>query len=88
MNKRNRLTLYILVGLVLGIVVGYIAYINLADPKAFAANPADFLGVADLRDTDDERGEHQRRDDHFNQARYWRSSSTWKRASRPQSYRW
>ncbi len=36
MNKRNRLTLYILVGLVLGIVVGYIANINLADPKAFA----------------------------------------------------
>jgi len=36
MNKRNRLTLYILVGLVLGIVVGYIANINLADPKGFA----------------------------------------------------
>jgi Na+/H+-dicarboxylate symporter len=36
MNKRNRLTLYILVGLVLGIVAGYIANISLADPKAFA----------------------------------------------------
>jgi len=36
MNKRNRLTLYIIVGLVLGIVVGYIANLNLADPKAFA----------------------------------------------------
>jgi len=36
MNKRNRLTTYIIVGLVLGIVVGYIANQNLADPKAFA----------------------------------------------------
>ncbi|WP_332876544.1 dicarboxylate/amino acid:cation symporter [Massilia sp. S19_KUP03_FR1] len=36
MNKRNRLTLYIIVGLVLGIVVGYFANLNLADPKAFA----------------------------------------------------
>jgi len=36
MNKRNRLTTYILVGLVLGIVVGYFANQHLADPKAFA----------------------------------------------------
>jgi Na+/H+-dicarboxylate symporter len=36
MNNRNRLTVYILVGLVLGIVVGYIANLNLADPKGFA----------------------------------------------------
>jgi len=36
MNNRNRLTLYIIVGLVLGIVVGYFANRHLADPKAFA----------------------------------------------------
>jgi Na+/H+-dicarboxylate symporter len=36
MNNRNRLTTYILAGLVLGIVVGYIANRNLADPVAFA----------------------------------------------------
>jgi Na+/H+-dicarboxylate symporter len=36
MNKRNRLTLYIIVGLVLGIVVGYFANLHLDDPKAFA----------------------------------------------------
>ncbi len=36
MNNRNRLTTYILIGLALGIVVGYIANTNLADPKGFA----------------------------------------------------
>jgi Na+/H+-dicarboxylate symporter len=36
MNKRNRLTTWILVGLVLGIAAGYIAHTNLADPKGFA----------------------------------------------------
>jgi Na+/H+-dicarboxylate symporter len=36
MNNRNRLTTYILVGLVLGIAVGYVANTNLADPKGFA----------------------------------------------------
>jgi len=36
MNNRNRLTTYILIGLVLGIVVGYVANTNLADPKGFA----------------------------------------------------
>ena len=36
MNNRNRLTIYIIVGLVLGIVAGYFANIYLADPKAFA----------------------------------------------------
>ncbi|QNA87518.1 dicarboxylate/amino acid:cation symporter [Massilia sp. Dwa41.01b] len=36
MNNRNRLTTYILIGLVLGIVVGYFANAKLADPKAFA----------------------------------------------------
>lgn len=35
-NTRNRLTTYILIGLVLGIVVGYFANIQLADPKGFA----------------------------------------------------
>lgn len=35
-NNRNRLTTYILIGLVLGIVAGYIANIQLADPKGFA----------------------------------------------------
>ena len=36
MNNRNRLTTYILIGLVLGVVVGYVANVNLADPKGFA----------------------------------------------------
>ncbi|MCS0631409.1 dicarboxylate/amino acid:cation symporter [Telluria mixta] len=36
MNKRNRLTTWILVGLVLGIATGYIAHTSLADPKSFA----------------------------------------------------
>ncbi|WP_075793611.1 dicarboxylate/amino acid:cation symporter [Massilia putida] len=36
MNKRNRLTTWILVGLVLGIAAGYVAHTNLADPKGFA----------------------------------------------------
>jgi Na+/H+-dicarboxylate symporter len=36
MNNRNRLTMFILVGLVLGIVVGFFANQHLADPKAFA----------------------------------------------------
>jgi len=36
MNNRNRLTVYILVGLVLGIIVGYFANTGLADPKKFA----------------------------------------------------
>ena len=36
MNKRNRLTTWILVGLVLGIATGYIAHTSLADPKGFA----------------------------------------------------
>jgi Na+/H+-dicarboxylate symporter len=36
MNKRNRLTIYIIAGLVLGIVAGYVANITLADPKSFA----------------------------------------------------
>lgn len=38
MNKRNRLTTYILVGLVLGIAVGYAANTQMADPTAFADN--------------------------------------------------
>jgi Na+/H+-dicarboxylate symporter len=38
MNKRNRLTTYILVGLVLGIAVGYAANTQMADPAAFADN--------------------------------------------------
>jgi Na+/H+-dicarboxylate symporter len=38
MNNRNRLTTYILVGLVLGIVAGYAANTALADPTAFADN--------------------------------------------------
>ena len=36
MNNRNRLTVYILVGLVLGVIAGYFANVYLADPKAFA----------------------------------------------------
>jgi Na+/H+-dicarboxylate symporter len=36
MNNRNRLTVYILVGLVLGVVVGYFANTNLANPLAFS----------------------------------------------------
>ncbi|MBC7683779.1 MAG: dicarboxylate/amino acid:cation symporter [Bdellovibrionales bacterium] len=36
MNNRNRLTVYIIVGLVLGVVAGYIANVTLADPKGFA----------------------------------------------------
>jgi Na+/H+-dicarboxylate symporter len=36
MNNRNRLTTYILVGLVLGIAAGYVAHTNLADPTGFA----------------------------------------------------
>ncbi|SFD52338.1 dicarboxylate/amino acid:cation symporter [Massilia yuzhufengensis] len=36
MNNRNRLTTYILIGLALGIVVGYFANANLADPTGFA----------------------------------------------------
>ena len=38
MNNRNRLTTYILVGLVLGIAVGYAANTQMADPAAFADN--------------------------------------------------
>ncbi|WP_296951265.1 dicarboxylate/amino acid:cation symporter [uncultured Massilia sp.] len=38
MNKRNRLTTYILVGLALGIAVGYAANVGLADPSGFADN--------------------------------------------------
>ena len=36
MNNRNRLTAYILAGLVLGVVVGYIANGSLANPTGFA----------------------------------------------------
>ena len=36
MNKRNRLTTWILVGLVLGIATGYVANSQLTDPKGFA----------------------------------------------------
>ncbi len=36
MNKKNRLTVYILAGLVLGIVVGYFANVMMPDPLAFA----------------------------------------------------
>ncbi|TFW30872.1 dicarboxylate/amino acid:cation symporter [Massilia horti] len=38
MNNRNRLTGYILAGLVLGIGAGYVANISLSDPTAFADN--------------------------------------------------
>ncbi|RZA33166.1 MAG: dicarboxylate/amino acid:cation symporter [Lysobacteraceae bacterium] len=36
MDKKNRLTTYILIGLVLGIVVGYVANTSFADPTGFA----------------------------------------------------
>uniref|UniRef100_UPI00258BB5C9 dicarboxylate/amino acid:cation symporter n=1 Tax=uncultured Massilia sp. TaxID=169973 RepID=UPI00258BB5C9 len=36
MKNRNRLTTYILIGLVLGIVVGYVANTTFADPAGFA----------------------------------------------------
>jgi Na+/H+-dicarboxylate symporter len=36
MNNRNRLTTYILIGLVLGIVVGYFVNASIADPPGFA----------------------------------------------------
>ncbi|MFC4929208.1 dicarboxylate/amino acid:cation symporter [Massilia sp. GCM10023247] len=36
MNNRNRLTTYILIGLALGIGMGYVANTNFADPAAFA----------------------------------------------------
>jgi Na+/H+-dicarboxylate symporter len=36
MNNRNRLTTYILVGLVLGIAVGYVVNTNVVDPTGFA----------------------------------------------------
>ena len=36
MNNRNRLTVYILIGLALGIVVGFVANTSLANPAAFA----------------------------------------------------
>ena len=36
MNNRNRLTTYILIGLVLGIVVGYVVNTTMAKPAAFA----------------------------------------------------
>jgi Na+/H+-dicarboxylate symporter len=36
MNNRNRLTTYILAGLVLGIAVGYVVNANVADPAGFA----------------------------------------------------
>jgi Na+/H+-dicarboxylate symporter len=36
MNNKNRLTVYILIGLVLGVVVGFIANQNLANPSTFA----------------------------------------------------
>jgi Na+/H+-dicarboxylate symporter len=36
MNNRNRLTIYILVGLVLGVIVGYIANVSMANPKTFS----------------------------------------------------
>ncbi|MFL6676388.1 MAG: dicarboxylate/amino acid:cation symporter [Massilia sp.] len=36
MNNRNRLTSYIIAGLVLGIVVGYVANISLSNPAGFA----------------------------------------------------
>jgi Na+/H+-dicarboxylate symporter len=36
MNNRNRLTTYILIGLVLGIAVGYVVNTNVVDPTGFA----------------------------------------------------
>jgi Na+/H+-dicarboxylate symporter len=36
MNNRNRLTIYILVGLALGILVGYLVNTNMAEPKKFS----------------------------------------------------
>jgi len=36
MNKQSRLTTYIIIGLLLGIVAGYLANTNLADPAGFA----------------------------------------------------
>jgi Na+/H+-dicarboxylate symporter len=36
MNKQSRLTTYILIGLVLGIITGYFAHDNLASPTGFA----------------------------------------------------
>jgi len=36
MNNRNRLTIYIIAGLILGVGAGYLANIILADPKGFA----------------------------------------------------
>jgi Na+/H+-dicarboxylate symporter len=36
MNNRNRLTIFILIGLALGIVVGYIVNTNMANPASFA----------------------------------------------------
>jgi Na+/H+-dicarboxylate symporter len=36
MNNRNRLTTYIIAGLVLGIAVGYVVNANVADPSGFA----------------------------------------------------
>ncbi len=36
MNKRNRLTMYILIGLVLGIIVGQVAHTSLASPTSFS----------------------------------------------------
>jgi Na+/H+-dicarboxylate symporter len=38
MNNRNRLTIYILIGLVLGIVAGYFVNTNMAAPGAYADN--------------------------------------------------
>ena len=36
MNNKNRLTVYIIAGLVLGILIGYVANTNLPDPKSFS----------------------------------------------------
>jgi Na+/H+-dicarboxylate symporter len=40
MNKQSRLTTYILIGLVLGILTGYVANLNLAQPGGFADSMA------------------------------------------------